>query len=67
MGFCQDGDVKDFKRPRETELKHGRVTMRTAMGFITPEYFKVPGYLSPSAGLKLEDVPIGLAMVSKVL
>eukprot|EP00972_Heterocapsa_arctica_P055315 8162053-Heterocapsa_arctica.AAC.1 len=24
MGFCQDGDVNDFKRRRETELKHGR-------------------------------------------
>ncbi len=66
MGFCKDGDVDDFKRRRETELKHGRVARYAAMGFITPEYFKFPGYLSPSAGLKFEDVPSGLAAISKV-
>ena len=27
---------------------------------------KLPGYLSPSAGLKFEDVPNGLAAISKV-
>merc|ERR1719198_1643023 len=65
-GYCKDGDVEDFKRRRETELKHGRVSMFAAMGYITPEYFKFPGYLSPSAGLKFEDVPNGLAAISKV-
>eukprot|EP00972_Heterocapsa_arctica_P106824 15735869-Heterocapsa_arctica.AAC.1 len=57
MGFCKDSDIIGFKRRHETELKHGRVTMYAAMGFITPEYFKFPDYLSPSAGLKFEDVP----------
>merc|ERR1719253_2458336 len=66
MGFCKDGDVEDFKRRRETELKHGRVSMFAAMGYITPEYFKFPGYLSPSAGLKFEDVPNGLGAIGKV-
>merc|ERR1711988_1466310 len=33
---------------------------------IAPEYFKGPGYLSPSAGLKFADVPNGLAALSKV-
>jgi hypothetical protein len=35
------------------------------MGFIAPEYFKYPGYLSPSAGLESEDVPNGLAAIGK--
>jgi hypothetical protein len=66
VGVCKDGDVDDFKRRLKTELKHGRVAMRAAMGFVTPEYFKFPGYLSPSAGLKFEDVPSGLAAIGKV-
>ena len=36
------------------------------MGYITPEYFKFPGYLSPSLGLKFSDVPNGLAALSKL-
>merc|ERR1712007_126633 len=36
-------------------------------GYITPEVTgKLPGYLSPSAGLKFADVPNGLAAISKV-
>jgi light-harvesting complex I chlorophyll a/b binding protein 1 len=66
MGFLKDGDVDDFKRRRGIELKHGRVALYAAMGFITPEYFKLPSYLSPSAGLKFEDVPNGLAAIGKV-
>eukprot|EP00421_Protoceratium_reticulatum_P019913 CAMPEP_0168393828 /NCGR_PEP_ID=MMETSP0228-20121227/19218_1 /TAXON_ID=133427 /ORGANISM="Protoceratium reticulatum, Strain CCCM 535 (=CCMP 1889)" /LENGTH=278 /DNA_ID=CAMNT_0008407219 /DNA_START=81 /DNA_END=913 /DNA_ORIENTATION=- len=66
MGFCKDGDVEDFKRRRETELKHGRVAMYAAMGYITPEYYKFPGYLAPSADLKFEDVPNGLGAIAKV-
>eukprot|EP00972_Heterocapsa_arctica_P043088 6353222-Heterocapsa_arctica.AAC.1 len=49
MGFGKNGDVDDFKRRRETELTRGRVAMYAARCFITPEYFKFPGYLSPSA------------------
>jgi hypothetical protein len=37
------------------------------MGYVTPEITgKLPGYLSPSAGLKLADVPNGLAAISSV-
>merc|ERR1712026_403496 len=37
------------------------------MGYITPELTgKLPGYLSPSMGLKFADIPNGLAAISKV-
>lgn len=36
------------------------------MGYITPEYFKFPGELSPKLGLKFADIPNGLAAISKV-
>jgi len=66
LGLSKDGDVETFKRRRETELKHGRVSMFAAIGYIVPEYYKLPGYLSPSADLKFADVPNGLAAISKV-
>merc|ERR1719486_1772240 len=67
VGFTADGDVAAFKRRRSVELKHGRICMLATMGYITPEITgKIPGYLSPSAGLKFEDIPNGLAAISKV-
>merc|ERR1711937_457250 len=67
LGFTADGDVASFKRRRSVELKHGRICMLATMGYITPEITgKIPGYLSPSAGLKFEDIPNGLAAISKV-
>merc|ERR1719356_2081412 len=66
LGLSKDGDVDTFKRRRETEIKHGRVSMLATMGYIAPEYFKFGGYLSPSSGLQFSDVPNGLAALSKV-
>merc|ERR1719343_1917801 len=66
-GFTKDGDVEDFRRRRETELKHGRVSMLATIGYIFPENFgKWPGYLSPSSELKFADIPNGLGAISKV-
>jgi len=65
-GYASDGDADLFRRRREVELKHGRVSMFACLGYITPEYYKFPGYLSPSAGLKFADVPNGLEALSKV-
>merc|ERR1711948_218963 len=66
-GFSADGSVENFNRRRQTELKHGRVSMLATMGYITPELTgKFPGYLSPSTGLKFADIPNGLAAISKV-
>merc|ERR1711869_103847 len=67
LGFTADGDVASFQRRRSVELKHGRICMLATMGYITPEITgKIPGYLSPSAGLKFEDIPNGLTAISKV-
>merc|ERR1711972_113634 len=66
VGFCNDGDSAKFKRRRATELKHGRVSMLACMGYMTPELFKLPGYLSPSQGVNFADIPNGLAAISKV-
>merc|ERR1712054_723623 len=66
-GFTADGNVENFNRRRQTELKHGRISMLATMGYITPEITgKLPGYLSPSAGLKFADIPNGLGAISKV-
>ena len=54
LGFTSDGSEENFKRRRATEIKHGRISMLATMGYITPEITgKLPGYLSPSAGLEL--------------
>mmetsp|Transcript_58733 Transcript_58733/g.95050 ORF Transcript_58733/g.95050 Transcript_58733/m.95050 type:complete len:449 (+) Transcript_58733:66-1412(+) len=66
LGLAKDGDADDFRRRRGVELKHGRICMLATIGYIVPEYFRWPGYLSPSLGLKFTDVPHGLAAVSKV-
>merc|ERR1719444_323950 len=66
LGFTKDGDVTKFKRRRQVELKHGRVAMLAAMGYITPEYFRFPGALSTSAGLKFADMPSGLEALAKM-
>merc|ERR1719499_1584088 len=66
LGFSKDGDVEKFKKRREVEIKHGRVSMLATIGYIVPEYVKLPGELSPSQGLSFSDVPNGLGALSKV-
>ena len=67
LGFTADGSSENFKRRRQIELKHGRISMLATMGYITPEITgKFPGYLSPSADLKFADIPNGLGAISKV-
>merc|ERR1712190_188438 len=66
VGFAKDGDLEKFKRRREVEIKHGRVSMLATIGYMVPEYVKLPGYLSPSMELSFQDVPNGLGALSKV-
>jgi hypothetical protein len=42
LGFTADGNEATFKRRRSVELKHGRVSMAAAMGYITPKHYKFP-------------------------
>eukprot|EP00930_Biecheleria_cincta_P103427 TRINITY_DN953_c0_g1_i1.p1 TRINITY_DN953_c0_g1~~TRINITY_DN953_c0_g1_i1.p1 ORF type:complete len:950 (+),score=191.02 TRINITY_DN953_c0_g1_i1:420-2852(+) len=65
-GLSADGDAEAFKRRRGIELKHGRVAMIACMGYIVPEYFRWPGFCSPTQGVAFEDVPNGLAALSKI-
>jgi len=66
-GLSSDGDMENFVRRRETEIKHGRISMLATMGYITPEITgKIPGFLSPSQGISFSDIPNGLGAVSKV-
>jgi len=66
-GWTEDGSIENYKRRRQTEIKHGRIAMLATMGYITPElYGKFPGFLSPSLGIKFADVPLGLGAISKV-
>jgi len=66
LGLARDGDAAAFRRRRMTEIKHGRVSMLACLGYIVPEYFKFPGYLSIKSGIAFDDVPNGLAALSRV-
>ena len=66
-GFAADGGVENFARIRLTELKHGRVSTPTTMGYSAPELaVKLPGCLLPLAGQKFADAPNGLDAASNV-
>merc|ERR1711907_881019 len=67
LGFTADGNVASFKRRRSVELKHSRICMLASIGYMQSEITgKLPGELSPSAGLKFADIPNGLGAISKV-
>eukprot|EP00971_Amphidinium_carterae_P149585 2965787-Amphidinium_carterae.1 len=61
LGLSSDGDKKTFIRRRKSELKNGRVAMWACMGWIVPEWYRFPGELSPSSGLKFSEIPNGMA------
>jgi len=60
LGLAAKGTAEDFERRRITELKHGRVAMAGFLGYLVPEVYKWPGYLSKEMDIKFEDVPNGL-------
>merc|ERR1712204_75840 len=67
LGLAADGNTENFTRRRETEIKHGRISMLATMGYITPELTsKLPGMLSQSEGVSFADIPNGLGAISKV-
>jgi len=67
LGLAADGDVENFPRRRETEIKHGRISRLATMGYITPELTgKLPGMLSPSKGLSAKLLRTGVSAKSMV-
>lgn len=65
-GFTQDGLESEFRRRRCVELKHGRVSMLACIGYIVPEYFKFPGYICATAGIKFQEIPNGPPLETSV-
>jgi len=66
LGMSSDGDQETFRRRRVAEIKNGRVAMWACMGYIAPEFFRWPGFCSPSKGIAFEDLPNGVAALGKV-
>lgn len=66
LGMATDGDETTFRRRRIAEIKNGRVAMWACMGYIAPEYYRWPGYLSPSKGIKFADLPNGIAALKQM-
>ena len=66
LGLLKDADIVRFNRLRYVELKHGRISMLAVLGHIvTTGGVRLPGEISYS-GLKFEDIPTGIAALSKV-
>lgn len=65
-GLSDDQDAIVFRRRRCAELKNGRVAMIACIGYIVPEYFRWPGYCSPSSDLLFSDIPNGIAALYKI-
>lgn len=66
FGIASSGDDVDFRRRRMAEIKNGRVAMIAAMGYIAPEFFRWPGYCSPSMNLKFTEIPNGIGALYKM-
>merc|ERR1712038_912724 len=58
--------VAQFKRRRIIEIQHGRVSMLACIGYIVPEFFKWPGYVSPSSELAFADIPNGFGACTTI-
>ena len=66
-GFAADGSCENLASSCQTERRHGRVSMLEATDYLNPDIVgKLPGFRSPSAGLKFGDIPNGLAAISQV-
>jgi hypothetical protein len=59
-------ELANFRRYRSVEVKHGRIAMLATLGILVQENYHFQGYLSPSQGLKFDDIPNGLGALSVV-
>merc|ERR1719384_2536899 len=56
LGLGKDGDAEVFRRRRESEIKHGRISMIATIGFmVTSVGYRFPGMLSPYSKVSFED------------
>ena len=55
-----------FQDSRVHWIYLGRVAMFATIGYILPEYWRFPGYLSKFLDIKFADVPNGLSAFTKV-
>ena len=59
---------ENFARFRASEIKHGRMAVIAAWGFIVPELARFPEYRSTPKAVKFEDVvicrPVRLSPIS---
>merc|ERR1740116_73250 len=61
LGLGKDGDAEVFRRRRESEIKHGRISMIATIGFmVTSVGYRFPGMLSPYSKVSFEDCRAGL-------
>jgi nitrite reductase (NADH) large subunit len=60
------GSVDDFPANAGAAVKVSKTELAVYQPKVVPSHCKVPGYMSPSLDLKVEDVPNGLSASSKV-
>lgn len=58
-GFSKVGDEEGFRNLRIAELKHARVAMMAALGFVAQQYIKFPGFEGVPAGVGALTTPPG--------
>jgi len=58
-GFSKVGDEEGFNNLRAAEIKHGRVAMMAALGFVAQQYVKLPGFEAVPSGVGALTSPPG--------
>lgn len=66
LGLSRGGDSAIFYRRRTVEIKHGRVCMLASIGYMMCEFYRWPGYASPSQKIAFTGIPNGLAAFSQL-
>ena len=65
LGSSADGCEGTFKRSRSVEIKHGRISVHAAMGYIVLGRLTSSKYLSLSSGLNFAELPINHGALPK--